>query len=278
MEEDLFVSDSFHSQRGYQNIMKLNTITYDPIKEEEARSGWYLGPRDKFVLKIIKKYTDFNLSKRILDAGCGTGGVISGFKNTETLIAGTDTSLESIVLGKKRNSIINGIQASVTNLPFRDKIFDISISTEVLEHVDDDLSALKELCRVTKNRIIITVPAHNYLWTDSDDILLHKRRYSRSKLLKLFQTSGVKPIILKPYGLVLGLLIISYKLFDSTKSKTDKKDTKDLPLGARFKISKTVENILKNIFLFDLWFSSKGLLPWGHSWWACVEITKNQQQ
>jgi len=255
--------------------MKRDTITYDPEKEEEARSRWYLGPRDKFVLKIVKKFTDLNASKIILDAGCGTGGVISSLPSTGILKVGNDMSSRSLDLGMKSSRITNGIQASNTHLPFKDEIFDISISSEVLEHVGDDLSALKELCRVTKHRIILTVPAHRYLWTDSDDILLHQRRYSKSELSDLIKKADMRIVKLKPYGIVPGLLVILYKLLKGTKTKTVKGTRKkDLPLGTRFEIPKPVEDILRNLFLFDLWLSSKGLLPWGHSWWACIEKTK----
>ena len=252
--------------------MNKNTITYDPVREEEARNSWYLGTRDNFVFKIMNKFTNLNLSNKILDAGCGTGGVISRINKDEKLIIGSDTSLESLVWGRKRDRIINGVQASITSLPFRDETFDITLSNEVLEHVEDDLAALKELCRVTKHRIIITVPAHRYLWTDSDDILLHKRRYSKSQLVTLIKKSGMHIVTLKTFGIVPLLLVIMYKFFFGTKSKYKKTNNKEvLPLASRFKIPRPIEVTLRGLFLFDLWLSSKGLLFWGHSWWACIE-------
>ncbi len=261
-------------QKSYKhepNIMKEKSITYDPTAEEKARSRWYLSARDSFVLKIIKEFTSLNSSKKILDAGCGTGGVISGLPNTGIFKVGNDMSFESLVLGKKRGRIIHGIQASNTNLPFKDRTFDNSISSEVLEHVEDDLSALKELCRVTKHRIILTVPAHRYLWTDSDDILLHKRRYSKSELSTLIKKVDMHIVRLKPYGIVPALLVIFYKFFIGIKSKEGNISKKDLPLGSRFNIPRAIDIIFKNLFSFDLWLSSKGLITWGHSWWACIE-------
>jgi len=251
--------------------MKTNTLTYNPEEEEEARNRWYLKNRDDFILKIVKKFADLSLSKKILDAGCGTGGVISKFSNCD-LIVGNDMNFESLKWGKKTNRIINGIQASITNLPFRDNEFDISISSEVLEHVDNDQAALEELCRVTKSRIIFTVPAHNYLWTNSDDILLHKRRYSKSELLALVKKSGMHIVKLKPYGLIPALLVMLYKIFFHSGNKINNTiEDEELPLASRFNIPRPIEKMLGGLFFFDLWLSSKGLILWGHSWWVCIE-------
>lgn len=250
--------------------MNTNTITYEPEIEEIARSGWYLSLRDRFVLKIIKNFTSLDSSKSVLDAGCGTGGVLSNIPNKEILKIGNDMSIESLSLGIKTGKIIHGIQASNTHLPFKDNAFDISTSSEVLEHVEDDLSVLKELDRVTIHRIILTVPAHMYLWTDSDRILLHKRRYSKSELSELITKADMRIVKLKPYGIVPGILVMLYKMLFGTKSKSIDNKT-ELPLGSRFKIPKVVDAILKILFSLDLWLSSKGLIIWGHSWWACIE-------
>jgi len=165
----------------------------------------------------------------------------------------------------------NGIQASIDYLPFRDETFDISISSEVLEHVDNDLIALRELIRVTKYKIVFTVPAHRYLWTDSDDILLHKRRYSKSEIIKLVKNSNANIVRLEQYGILPGLMVIFYKFFLGKKSKSKKNLKGELPFTSRYKIPGFIEKSLMSLFSLELWFSRKGLVRWGHSWWACIE-------
>jgi len=110
----------------------MKGITYDPSTEEKARSGgWYLSIRDKFVLKILKELTNLEAAKKILDAGCGTGGVISSLTQNGFFVIGNDLSLESLVWGKKRGRIVNGIQASIDYLPFRDETFDTILQNEL---------------------------------------------------------------------------------------------------------------------------------------------------
>ena len=53
---------------------------------------------------------------------------------------------------------------------------------DVIEHIDEDLSAVKELNRILKpgGRLILTVPAFQFLWTNHDLALHHKKRYMRN--------------------------------------------------------------------------------------------------
>jgi ubiquinone/menaquinone biosynthesis C-methylase UbiE len=251
--------------------MDKKTILYDPSIEEEARStGWYLNARDKFVIKIVKKFTNLNSSKKVLDGGCGQGGVLELIKQDNIFTVGNDMAKESIKWGIKKGRITNGIQASLTHLPFKDNAFDISICTEVLEHVKDDLSSLRELNRVTKNKIIITVPAHTYLWTDSDDMVLHQRRYSKKELLLLIKNSNMKVIKMKPFGISAGIMVLIFKLFFGRKYKKGN-EVEDLSLASRYKIPKFIATRLNTVFSIEGWLSMRGLAPWGHTWWACVE-------
>ena len=63
----------------------------------------------------------------------------------------------------------------------------LSIMTlmDVLEHLDDDDAALREMIRLTRpgGLIVITVPALRWLWSDWDVVLHHRRRYHRRPIL-----------------------------------------------------------------------------------------------
>jgi len=255
--------------------MTIKTILYKPAIEEEARSsGWYLNARDKFVLKLANEFANLNLAKKVLDGGCGQGGVLSLLNKSGVFTVGNDMALESLLWGRKKGRIINGVQASLTHLPFKDETFDISLCSEVLEHVDDDLSSLKELSRVTKHRIIITVPAHRYLWTDTDDMVLHKRRYSKSDLITLIKNSGMHIVRLEPFAITAGFMVLFFKFFFGTNYK-EGKEVEDLSLSARYKIPRPIEKRLNFLFSLESWLSRKGLVLWGHTWWACIEKKEN---
>ena len=66
------------------------------------------------------------------------------------------------------------------------------MALDIIEHIDEDLSAVKELNRILKpgGRLILTVPAFQFLWTNHDLALHHKRRYTRSGILSILRLGG----------------------------------------------------------------------------------------
>lgn len=70
------------------------------------------------------------------------------------------------------------INEGLPELPYEDGAFDTVICSDVLEHLYNDKEALEELSRVTRKKLIITVPAYRWLYGNYDRLLRHKRRYS----------------------------------------------------------------------------------------------------
>jgi len=69
---------------------------------------------------------------------------------------------------------------------------DVIISSNVLEHVPDDLATLKKLyaCLKPGGRAVFWVPAFELLWTPMDDRVEHYRRYTRARLASVFERAG----------------------------------------------------------------------------------------
>jgi SAM-dependent methyltransferase len=182
-------------------------------------------------------------------------------------------SIESLAWGLSCRRIRYGLVADITRLPFSDGSFDYVVSSEVLEHVTDDIAALRELLRVSRRGAIVTVPAHMYLWTDSDRILLHKRRYSKTGLQSLVRQAGGSVLHGGSYGLLPGILVLAYKAVHAVfhARPGGPSDGVALPLAARFPMLDLVNTCLGLVFGAELRLANQGLLPWGHSWWMRVE-------
>lgn len=69
---------------------------------------------------------------------------------------------------------------------------DCAILMDVLEHVRDDLAFLHAVDRILtpKGQLLVTVPAHSFLWSDHDLFLGHYRRYNHSSLTSVLERSG----------------------------------------------------------------------------------------
>ncbi len=117
-------------------------------------------------------------------------GVATGYSSTLFNEFGTVTSVEYDRETAEFASTVTGTEvvcASVTALPFKDAEFDMVFAFDVIEHVEDDSLAVKELCRTCKKDgfVFITVPAFMFLWSNHDVVNHHFRRYTMKSLIKL---------------------------------------------------------------------------------------------
>lgn len=167
----------------------MQKYLYQDLYELEDKHWWHINKR-KLVEFFIRKNLQ-NKTDNILDVGCGTG------KNIESLSTnwecwGIDVSPEAIAFCKKRG-IKTVIKGSLAKIPFPKQSFSGITVLDVLEHVDDT-EALQEIYRVLKKNgiVIITVPAFSWLWSRWDEVLQHKRRYTKKTLQKILQENKFK--------------------------------------------------------------------------------------
>lgn len=98
--------------------------------------------------------------EKILDVGCGEGFTLKKLqeRNIGKDNEGIDYSKDAIKIGKNIYPELKLFEGNVYDLAYKDKVFDLSICTEVLEHLEDPAKAVEEIKRVTKKYIIFSVP------------------------------------------------------------------------------------------------------------------------
>ncbi len=118
------------------------------------------GLGDEFNSRVVALAGDLS-GKKVLDAGCGHGELLKHIgERWDCGLFGVDMVQERL----DRATVIDGVDIRYSNIqekiPFEDKAFDVSFSTEVIEHLKDPQSFLRELRRVTKpdGRIVLTIP------------------------------------------------------------------------------------------------------------------------
>ncbi|HUG12612.1 MAG TPA: class I SAM-dependent methyltransferase [Opitutaceae bacterium] len=124
---------------------------------------------------------------RLLDCGAGTGCFAAEMTHSCEVWA-LDDHEESLALLRKRLSPSRVLALDSATLPAADASFEIVTALDVLEHIPDDVSAVREIRRVLApgGVFLATVPALMALWSDWDEALHHQRRYSRRGLVGLF--------------------------------------------------------------------------------------------
>jgi SAM-dependent methyltransferase len=167
-------------------------------------------------VRTIFEWVDPQDDHIILDIPCGRGFYLNMFRYASNChLIGADLDWDVIQKAQKNVGHLSDVQihhASIYELPYPDNTFDAAILSEVLEHIDDDVAALKEVWRVLKpgGVVAITVPHANYpfLWDPinwtlercfnthiSNGLLAgiwanHVRLYERNQLYMAVMNSG----------------------------------------------------------------------------------------
>jgi 2-polyprenyl-3-methyl-5-hydroxy-6-metoxy-1,4-benzoquinol methylase len=142
---------------------------------------WYRS-RLLFVNQVLRELDP--KTTNILDFGCGSGAALQVCKNNGfDRIFGVDASELCIDSTRSR-----GIPAEkITSiLPTLESKYDLIICLDVLEHLENDVQYLKLFKDHLTNqgKILVSVPAHQFLWSKHDEINHHFRRYSKKSLFR----------------------------------------------------------------------------------------------
>jgi SAM-dependent methyltransferase len=169
----------------------LEDWTYQEHYDMEERHWWFRSRR-RIIWALIRRARP-PATPHILDAGCGTGRNLVDFRRLGPA-EGVDSSPQAVSFCRRRG--LDGVhEAAIEQLPFDDGRFDLLFATDVIEHLADEGPALAELRRVAapEARLIITVPAYDWLWSHHDTHWRHHRRYTRSLLRERVVAQGWEP-------------------------------------------------------------------------------------
>jgi SAM-dependent methyltransferase len=126
--------------------------------------------------------------QRTLDVGSADAPSVGWMRGTHQHVT-LDLFPRGLVPGE-------GVCGSATALPFADTTFDVVSAFDVVEHCEDDALAVAELARVLApgGRMLLSVPAYQWAWTDHDVRAGHHRRYTSPEVERLVERAGLKVV------------------------------------------------------------------------------------
>ena len=181
----------------------MERIVYEKMAELDQRHWWYRARR-QVVAALIRRKARPPVGGRLLEIGCGTGhnlamlgefGEVDALEVDEGARAMAERRLGRPVMFAPLPEL-NGVAA---------RHYDLIGAFDVVEHIDDDRAALVSIATRLKRggRLVVTVPAHQWMWSAHDEVNHHKRRYSKRALRELLDAS---PLSLEAIGYFNSLL------------------------------------------------------------------------
>ena len=163
---------------------------------------------NNFLNSVVKTIRPLNIDS-VLDVGCGEGFTLHRLSKEKIgkEFEGVEADETAIALGKKLYPRLTIKKGDIYKLPFKDNSFDLVVCTEVLEHLDNPRKAYKELIRVCRKYILLSVPNEPFFtWqriARFQNILHlgahpeHIQHWSARGFTKFFHVRGVKLIARK---------------------------------------------------------------------------------
>jgi SAM-dependent methyltransferase len=242
----------------------MERFVYDQMAELDERHWWYCARRD-VVEALIRRVIRPPEGAAILEIGCGTGhnfAMLSKFGHVDAL----ELDDEARVISEKRlgRSIMRSPLPELTGVPQRH--YDMIGAFDVIEHIDDDEAAVASIAQRLKpaGKFVMTVPAHQWMWSAHDTVNHHKRRYSKASLRKLIDNS---PLRLEALG-YFNSLLFPVAVAERMASKARGKDGGDLELPPA-----PLNAALKRTFAAERHLIGRVPLPPGLSLFAVASAT-----
>jgi SAM-dependent methyltransferase len=169
----------------------MRSAEYEAMFHAEETHWWYRALHQLIFQSLETELPDWR-SKRILDAGCGTGAILERLGGTDRNV-GVDLAPEAISFCRQRG-LSNAQQGDVAALPFPDDTFDAAICSSVIYHewVADVGAVLRELHRVLRPEgiLILNAPAFRFLHSAHDEAVMTARRFRKDELRVLLRDHG----------------------------------------------------------------------------------------
>ena len=243
----------------------MELYEYDTMRSVEDTYWWYTGMHQLIVQNALKVLTNSHQLK-VLDAGCGTGGMMAKLHNVlpQVQLTGIDFSASAVEFTQQRQ-LGTVKQASVENLPFSNECFDLVMSLDVVcsEGVDD-AQAFVEFYRVLKTggTVLINLAAFNFLKGEHSLAGHEERRYTKPKLSKLLTRAGFVVESMTYWNTTLFPVVALWRPLSLAlaNKQTPRSDLKPLP--------GFVNQALTSLILKEIQLTEHISLPFGSSVFA----------
>jgi SAM-dependent methyltransferase len=172
----------------------MEAAEYRKMAAVEDAMWWYRALRANLIALLGREMAAPRAL--VLDAGCGTGGLLAGLRQAGIAAVGLelDSGAARLARGKSGCPVVVG---SIAALPFADQSFDAVVSADVLCHGGvDETDSLAEMRRCLKSggALLLNLPAYGWMLSEHDRAVNNVRRYTRGGLARMLAAAGFAEI------------------------------------------------------------------------------------
>jgi SAM-dependent methyltransferase len=213
----------------------MERAVFDRMAEHDQVHWWYVARR-RILADLIAREAKLPEGARILEIGCGTGHnfeMLKGFGRLDAL----EVDGEARAFASKRLGHAVGAAPLPELAGVPDRTYHLIALLDVLEHVDGDEAALASIAKklAPGGRILVTVPAYQWMWSAHDLAHHHKRRYSKRRLRRVAEAAGLSVRGIGYFNSLLFPLAAAVRIAGKIAGKSSSDDTlPPRPLNALF--------------------------------------------
>ena len=242
----------------------MERVVYEQMAELDQRHWWYRARR-QVLADLIRRTVRPPANAKLLEIGCGTGhnlAMLGRFGEVDALEL--DDEARAVAEQRLAKSVMSSPLPELAGVP--EKHYDLIAALDVVEHIDDDVAALASIAKRLKpgGKLLVTVPAHQWMWSAHDVVNHHKRRYSKRALKALFAGS---PLKLEAIG-YFNSLLFPLAMAERLSSRLRGEDDANLSLPP-----KALNATLEAVFAAERYLVGRLPLPPGLSLFAIASAT-----
>jgi SAM-dependent methyltransferase len=197
----------------------MERIVYDQMADLDERHWWYRARRE-VLAALIRRRARPPKGGKLLEIGCGTGhnlAMLGEFGDVDALEL--DASARAFAERRLGRPVMSAPLPELRGVA--GQYYDLIGAFDVIEHVADDRAALASIATRLKpgGRLVMTVPAHQWMWSAHDDVNHHQRRYSKRALKRLVEGSPLKLEAIGYFNSLLFPLAVAERLASRASGK-----------------------------------------------------------
>jgi len=232
---------------------------HEKLDKMQHKSFWFRA-RNRLIKTLAGKYCA--KAEAVLEIGCGTGYVLNALAAAMpgARLCGSELDLAGLALAAKRlQDRAELFQMDARRVPFREE-FDLVVACDLLEHIEDDLQALREIRKALKSggMALLTVPQHPFLWSSMDERACHKRRYRMRELAEKAGEAGFVIVADTSFVTTLFPFMFFQRFMCRGGKQADAAKILELP--------HSIDRLFELCLLLEVWLIGKGMsFPFGGS-------------